>query len=376
MTGVARFEGPVTIDCGFQCRSMRVEGRGYGPGGDVVVRGSLVVDGDADLDASVKVEEGVTAERLDVGGHLESGPITSKMVRVGGHLTTSGSLSSGDVDVGGHMKVRGEVEIVNLRVGGHAEVEGGTISGEVKVRGHFETTKKLTYGTINVFGKLSLPAGSVGEKLMAMGKVEFEGDTSCKAIEVNGMAEVNGSCSASNVQVNGKLDVYGSLKVTEGLEILGSTIVQEKTECGALKVGGRLVSDSVVSLAEARVAGEVRTTKGLKAKSVLIGTGSRVNGPVIGEEVEVGAGVDIGGFFAHATSWRTIGRMTRVDDVYGKEIRIDRYSQARRVFGDVIKMQRGSIADELVYTKDADIPPGVHLERPAKKVDRLPDAPI
>ncbi len=376
VTGGAFFEGPVRIDCDFECKSMRVEGRGFGPGGDVVVKGDLTIRGDADLDASVEVEGDVMAERLDVGGHLESGSITSEAVRVGGHLTTKGTLKSGDVDVGGHAKVMGEVDIANLRVGGHAEIGGGTIRGEIRVRGHFDSTKKLTYGTITVFGKIKLPTESKGERLTALGKVELEGDTSCKVMEVNGVAKVNGDCSTESVKINGKLAVAGSLKVAQKLEVFGTAEMKGKAECGALAVGGRLVSDSVTSGDEASVEGQVWTARGLRAKSVQVGSGSRVNGPIVGDTVEIGKGIDFGGFWANATDWSSMGRMTRVDDVYGKEVRISRYSRAKRVYAEVVKMQGGSIADEVNYTRVADVPAGVHLEKPAKRVARLPDAPL
>ena len=372
----AYFECPVTIACDFECKSMKVEGKGFGPAGDVIVRGDLEVKGDAELDASVEIEGDVTAERLDIGGHLECRSVTSKMVRVGGHLTMRGNLKSDDVDVGGHMRVHGQVDIANLRGGGHAEIGGGTIRGEIKVRGHFETKEKLAFGSINVFGEMKLPAGSTGDRLTALGKVKFEGDASCKVMEVNGVAVVNGDCSVESIKVNGKLFVDGSLAISEKAEIFGSAEARGKTECGALAVGGRLVSDSIVSRSHAEVAGEVRTARGLKAKSVQIGTGSRVNGPIIGETVEIGKGLDLGGFWAHATTWRSVGRPTRVDDVYGKEVTIDRYSRAKRIFAQVVKMQGGSMADEVSYTDEADVPPGVHLEGPAKKVATLPDAPL
>ncbi|HYA55872.1 MAG TPA: hypothetical protein VED22_03640 [Nitrososphaerales archaeon] len=372
----AYFECPVTIDCDFECKSMKVEGKGFGPAGDVVVRGDLTVEGDAELDASVEIEGDVTTERLDIGGHLDCGSVTSKMVRVGGHLSTRGDLKSGDVDVGGHLKVHGQVDIANLRAGGHAEIGGGTIRGEIKVRGHFETKEKLAFGSINVFGKMKLPAGSTGERLTALGKIKFEGDASCKVMEVNGVAEVNGDCSAESIKVNGKLSVDGSLTIAEKAEIFGSAEARGKTECGALAVGGRLVSDSIVSHSQAEVAGEVWTTRGLKAKSVQVGTGSRVNGPIIGETVEIGKGLDLRGFWAHATNWRSVGRPTRVDDVYGKEVTIDRYSRAKRIYAQVVKMQGGSMADDVSYTHEADVPAGVHLEGPAKKVASLPDAPL
>jgi cytoskeletal protein CcmA (bactofilin family) len=374
VSGTAHIEGPVTIECDFECGSMRVEGRGFGPGGDVVVKGNLLARGDLEIDASAQVHGTVTAERVDVGGHLESMGVISKGVRVGGHMKTKGALRADDVDVGGHMAAIGSVDITNLRVGGHAEIAGGTVKGDIKVRGHFRTSGKLTYGTVQVYGHLVLPAGSTGESLTAHGRVEFEGDATCKVLEVNGVAKAQGNLETSNLKVNGKLDVKGSLAVAERFEVLGSAEAKNQIECGALTVGGRLVADRIVASGRAEVGGQVWTSRGLKAKEVVVGAGSRIDGPIAGESVEIGRGLVSGGFWAQMSTLHTLGHLTRVEDVYGKDVRVERYSQAKRIYGETVRMQAGSMADEVNYSKEADISEGVHLERPSKKVDRLPDA--
>ncbi|MDG7008521.1 MAG: polymer-forming cytoskeletal protein [Nitrososphaerota archaeon] len=376
VSGTAYFEGPVTIGCDFECGKMRVEGTGFGPSGNVVVRGNLLAHGDVEIDASAEVHGTVTAERVDVGGHLESTGVTSKVVRVGGHMQTKGNLRADDVDVGGHMAVTESVDISNLRVGGHAEIAGGTIRGDIKVRGHFRTSGKLSYGTVQVYGHLTLPPGSSGESLTASGRVEFEGDALCRVLEVNGVAKARGDLKVSSLKVNGRLDVNGSLNVTEKFEVLGSAESKGQIKCGDLAVGGRLMADSVASSGRAEVGGQVWTSRGLKAKEVVVGAGSRVNGPIVGESVEIGKGVVFGGFWATMSTLHTLGHPTRVDDVYGKNVRVERYSQAKRIYGEIVHMQPGSMADEVNYSKEADISEGVHLEKPSKKVDRLLDAPF
>ena len=377
VAGAANFEGAVTIACDFECGSVRVEGRGFGPGpahGNVTVKGSLLVHGDLEIDASADISGGVTAEGVDVGGHLESGGISAKGVRVGGHMKTRGPLKAGDVDVGGHMSVDEQVDIANLNVGGHAEIGGGTIKGNVRVRGHIKTSAALTYGALQVYGHLVLPAGSSGDRLHALGKVEFEGDTRCKVVEVNGTARADGDFTADSMKVNGKLDVKGSLNISEKFEVFGSADAKDRVECGTLMVGGKLAAEKIDTSGRAEVGGEVRTARGLKARDVVVGTGSRISGPIVGESVEVGKGPITSAWTALA-SLHNLGRMTRVEDVYGKDVRIDRYSRAGRVFTETVRMQSGSMADEVIFTKEADISEGVHLEKPPRKADRLPDAP-
>jgi len=375
VTEGAYLEGPVSIECDFECKSMRVEGKGFGPSGNVEVRGSLLVHGDLEIDASAEVGGEISAERVDVGGHLKTKSITSKGVRVGGHLETRGSLKAEDVDVGGHMNVGELVDISNLRVGGHVEVGGGTIKGDVKVRGRFRAASTLAYGSIQVYGSLVLPRGSRGDKLRALGKVEFEGDGFCKEIEINGTAKARGDLGAEKLQVNGKLEVQGSLKVSEKLEVFGSAEAKKTVECGGLGIWGRLAAERIVASGRAEVGGETWVPHGLMAKDLAVGTGSRVNGPIVADAVEVGVGLQPVGLWAQISSWRTMGRMTRVDDVYARDVRVDRYSQVKRVYAETIRMQSGSAAAEVNFTKEADISEGVHLEKPSRKTDSLPIPP-
>jgi len=375
VTGSAFFEGPATIACDFECGKMRVEGKGFGPSGDVLVKGDLLAHGDLEIDASTEVVGTITAERVDIGGHLKSKSVSSKDLRVGGHMDTRGTLKAGGVDIGGHLSVDEQVDITSLRVGGHGEIGGGTIKGDIKIRGHFKSHSKLTFGTIQVYGHLALPAGSTGEKLTALGKVSLGGDVFCKGMEINGVAEAEGNCRAENLKVNGKLAVEGTLRVSEKLEVLGSAETQG-VECGTLTVGGKLAADKISADGQAVLAGEVWTARGLKAKEVAVGVGSRVDGPIVGDVVEVGKGMDIGGFWMQASRWRSLGRMTKVDDVYGREVRVDRLSQIKKIYADTVRMQMGSMADEVNYTKEADVSEGVHLEKSPRKLERLPDAPL
>ena len=244
------------------------------------------------------------------------------------------------------------------------------------MRGHIKTRRNLNFGDFQVFGHLTLPAGSSGERLNALGRVEFEGDGRCKAFEVNGVARVKGDLETETVKVNGKLDVEGGLKVSDRLEVLGSAEAKGQIECGTLAAGGRLVAARVTVAGQAELGGEVRTARGLKAGDIAVGTGSRINGPISGKTIEIGRGLGSGGFWAQVSNWRSIGRMTRVDDVYGREVRVDSYSQAKRIYAETVRMRPGSMADEVNFTKEADISEGVHLERPQRKLEALPDAPL
>jgi cytoskeletal protein CcmA (bactofilin family) len=379
VTEGAHFDGPVTIKCDFECQSMRVEGRGFGPGGVVKALGDLIVHGSAEITAHLYVEGEVKSETLDVDGHLKSGSLTSKRVRVGGHMQTKGKLEAETLDVGGHLMVSDSIKLVNLDVGGHARIGGGTISGGAKVMGNFESTEKLAYGELKVLGHIRLPAGSSGEHISIHGDVKFAGDTSCKNMKITGVAKVTGNCTAETVEVFGKFDVAGSLKVSKDLKVFGTTEVKQRLECDSIVVGGKLSADQILTRGQAILAGEVEVARGLKAKSIVVGKGSKVTGPLVGEEIDVGMKVDLDiGPWGSLWSgrWLSVGRMTSVEDVHGKAVRINPYSRAKRVFAEVVQMDEGSMADEVTYTSELKLPNNYHLARAPVKTARLPDPPL
>jgi cytoskeletal protein CcmA (bactofilin family) len=375
VTEGAYLEGPATIDCDFECKTMRVEGRGYGPAGDVTINGDLTVHERADIDASVRVKGAILAGDLDIGGHMNSGPLTTRRLRVGGHLKMVGRLEADEVDVGGHMTVPAEVKIRNLRVGGHTTVEGGAITGDIRVRGRFTTTKKLSFGRLEVFGNTSFPAGCSGERLSAIGTVVFDGDASCKELEVTGTARVKGDLTTDNVEVKGKLEVSGRIRASQKIRAWGTVETNGDIQCDSLGVGGKLVADCVSAAERTDITGELRTLRGLKTKTVVVGRGSKVSGPIVAQQVDVGSDADLGSFWG-LPWWRgNFGRTTTVEDIHGNEVRVWGNSRARCIFGETVVMEEGSMAEEVVYTKEVRLP--VHkkyfLTKPPVKTEKLPD---
>jgi len=376
VAGIAQFEGRVTIDCDFECQEMRLEGRGWGPGGDVAVNGDLEVHESADLNASVRVAGGIVAGDLDIGGHLKSGPVKSRRVRVGGHLETEGTLASGDVDVGGHMTVRDGVALSNLRVGGHAKIGGGTISGETRVRGHLTTVKPLTFGSMQVYGHVILPAGSSGARLVALGKVVFEGDANCSELDVIGDAKINGGCNSEDVEVKGGMEVKRDMRVTGKFRVFGTAGIRGTIDCGALGVSGKLEAERIKADEKVDIVGEVNTTRGAKSVSVAVGKGSRVTGPLIGDQVVIGKEMDFGSAWGLPWWRNALGRTTNVEDVYGSSVKIGLNSRARRVFGDAVELESGAMAEEVSYTKALKLANDYHLTNPPAKIAKLPDRPF
>ena len=372
VAGRAYFDGEVTIDGDFECQSIRVEGKGFGPGGDVRINGSLTVEGSADIDASARVSGSVKAGSLDVAGHFRSGMLKTDRLRVGGHLETRGSLDANEVDVGGHMTVLDEVKILNLRVGGHAKIGGGSVKGDVRVRGHFGTTKKVAFGRLETYGNVALPSGSTGERLTVLGRIEFEGDSFCKDLEVTGTAKARGNLSAENVNVKGNLFASGNLQVSKRFQVWGEAGISGALTCETLGVGGKLAADSISASNRADITGEVRAGRGLKSATVVVGRGSKVAGPIFAESVEVGSEADFGSVWG-LPWWRgALGSLTTVEDVHGGSVKLGSHSRAGHIFGRMVEVEEGAAAEEVVYTDQVKLPGRHSLSNPPRKVEELP----
>ena len=376
VTGEARFEGGTSIECDFECRSMRLEGKGFGPGGDVKINGGLMVTESADIDASMSVSGPVEAGDLDVGGHFRSGQAKTNRLRVGGHLETHGRLEAEEVDVGGHMTVLGEVKIGNLRVGGHAKIGGGSVDGDIRVRGHFSTSKKLSFGRLEVYGSMALASESAGERLSALGKVEFEGDFSCRELEVTGTVKARGVLTAETINLKGNLTGAGNLLVSKGLQVWGAADVAGTLTCEILTVGGKLVAERISATKRVDIAGEVRTHSGLKSPTVVVAKGSKISGPIYAESADIGGEGDLGSVWG-VPWWRgATGRPTTVEGVHGGHVTIRLRSRAGAVSGSTVQLEDGATAEEILFTDQVKLADKYFLTKPPRKVEELPDPPF
>src|SRR5208283_3804067 len=183
----------------------------------------------------------------------------------------------------------------------------------------------------------------------------------CDYIEAGGVIEINGDCRSGHIEVGGKFEVDGALFVSDKLEGYGVIEVIGNFEITNLRVSGKLEANRILVKEGADISGKAVTNQGLKAKLVNVRVGSRFEGTLIGERVEVGKSADLsyggGGvnwlIEHHATLlnqsmasrglW-TAGGMSRVDDVYAKEVVIGPMSRAGRIFADVVKLEQSSAA--------------------------------
>ena len=384
--GGAYFEGDANIDCDFECNSLKV-GQSARHGGTLRVKGSLFVHNKLEVSRSLEVRRELRAEEIDVSGKIEADSLICKMVKVGGILKVNTMIESSElVDVGWMMKIPGTVKLHDLTIGGLANIGGGSITGIIEARMKFDSKSELQFGELRIFGKATLPANCTGKKISAFGRLLVNGPINCDEIKVEGSTDVRGNCKSSSIEVHGKLDVLGSLLIIDKIEIHGNVNVRNEINGSNLQVTGNLEATKIVISGEANITGAVETKSGLKAQSIVIGSGSRCEGPLVGERVEIGkSGMNV---MAWGTKWagqnitmRLTGRPTRVENIYGTSVYLREFATARRIFSQNVELEKACSADHLTYSGEIKFPEGnnknsVFINHQPEKVDKLPIPPL
>lgn len=229
-----------------------------------------------------------------------------------------------------------------------------------------------------VYGRGFLPAGCKGRKVSTFGKLNVDGNIACDYIEVGGVIEILGDCHSKRVEVGGKLEVNGSLLVSDKLEGYGVTEIGGNFESSTLRISGKFVANKILVKEEADISGKIETKQGLKAKLLIVRSGSRCEGVLIGERVEVGKSSDLnyGGWGINwATKW-TAGAMARVDDIYATEVVIGPMCRAGHIFADTVKLEKGSAVEQVTYTTELKTDFGAAISQQPQKVNTLPKQPF
>jgi cytoskeletal protein CcmA (bactofilin family) len=346
--------------------------------GKLEVYGNLTVHNQINVSHSVKVKGLINSGNIDVGGRIQAEAIKCGRIRVGGRADIENMFEAQSVDVGGKVAAPGTVKLGDLNVGGEVDVGGGSITGNIRVGGRFSCKKQLEFGELLVYGRGMLPADCKGHKVSTFGKLEVAGNITCDIIEAGGFIEISGDCHAQKVEVGGKIEVSGSLFVSDRLEGYGVIEISDNLETVNLRLSGRLEANRVLVKEGADISGKIETLIGLKAKTVSVRGGSRCEGPLIGERVEVGKSQDLsyGGWGANWGKWAAAGAAARVDDVYGAEVVIGPMCRVKHIFAKTVRLEQGSAAEQITYTAELKMDFGAAVSEQPKKVDNLPKPPF
>ncbi len=343
------------------------------------VNGNLIVHNQLNVSHSVLVKGLINAANIDVGGKIQADSIKCDQMRVGGRVDIQNTFEALGVDIGGKVLALGTVKIGDLHVGGEAEVGGGTITGNIRVGGKFISKSPLEFGELLVYGRGMLPAGCKGHKISTFGKLSIDGNITCDFFEVGGFIEINGDCHAKQVEIGGKLQVTGSLFVSDKIEGYGATEIAGNFESTQLRVSGKFTANRIFVKEQADISGKVETKEGLKTKLLIVRSGSRCIGVLIGERVEVGKSSDLsyGGWGINwATKWGVAGAMARADDIYANEVVIGPMCRIGRIFADTVKLEQGSTAEQVTYTIELKTDFGAVISQQPQKVTSLPKKPF
>ena len=390
-------EGKAFVDCDLECDSLESEvfvstlkQANWGSNrarleltgrysGKIEVNGNLTVHKKLNVSHSVKVTGAINAEDIDVGGKILAAAITCSYMRVGGYAQIDGLFEAKTVEVGGKVYAPNIVKLGDLRVGGEAQVGGGSITGIINVGGHFTAETTLEFGELQIYGRGHLPANCTGKKISANGRLTVDGNIICNKLEIGGFVSVEGDCNAGKVEVGGKFQVSGSLTATEGVEGYGHIEIAGNFESETLHIGGKFEANRATTKEDAILSGKIVTKQGLKANSIIVKSGTKCDGSLIAKQIEVGKSQDMG-YGTWGSMWQgkwAIGWGSAVtQDLYAHEVVIGPMSKVGRVFADIVKLEQGSAAQQVVYTSELEADYTVGICETPKKVTVLPAPPF
>ena len=325
-----------------------------------VIRGSTVrlgrVEGELTVGNNAKIEASSNDEKLVV---------VSKGAYFEGSAEVNCSFESETLKLG----YRGRQP---LRINGNLRVRKKLEIGEsIEVLGIIEAEE------IDVIGKIR--ARSIKcERFNALGNARVIGNLDCDVMETSKVTKIQGNCVAKTVGVNGELRLQGTLESAESVVIYGSADVSQVIKSPTLKIGGKFRALRAEVGSEISLTGEAETAQGLLGNTVIIATGSKCRGPIVGDRVEVGkSGVVLAD---RSNSWagqsfklRVIGKGTRVEDVYGKVVHLGASSQSNNVYSEIVEFEQGAVANQVQYTGQIKGPIQTgHFQRTPRKVTKLP----
>jgi cytoskeletal protein CcmA (bactofilin family) len=259
-----------------------------------------------------------------------------------------------------------------LRIGGNLTVHKRLEIGEsIEVLGTIEAEE------IDVAGKIR--ARSIKcDRFNSFGNASVVGNLDCDVMEISKVTKIQGNCIAKTVGVNGQLHLQGTLESAESIVIYGSADISQVIKSPILKIGGKFRALRAEIGGEIDLTGEAKTVQGLLGNTVIIATGSKCRGPIVGDRVEVGKSGAVpadrrSSWAGQSIKLRVIGKGTRVEDVYGKLVHLGASSQSNNVYSEMVEFEQGAVANQVQYTGEIRGPIQTgHFQRTPRKVTKLP----
>ncbi|MGB6672593.1 MAG: polymer-forming cytoskeletal protein [Candidatus Nitrosopolaris sp.] len=282
----------------------------------------------------------------------------------------------------GSAEVNCNFECETLKVGYRGQqplrIDGNlTVHKKLEIGQSIEVSGTIQAEEIDVVGKIRAQSIKC-DRFNALGNASVMGNLDCDDMEISKVTKVQGNCIAKTVGVNGQLRLQGTLESAESVVIYGSADVSQVVKSPSLKIGGKFRALRAEIGDEINLAGEAETNQGLLCNTVIIATGSKCIGPIVGDRVEVGKSGAV--LTDWSKSWagqslnlRVIGRGTRVEDVYGKLVSLGASSHSNKVYSEIVEFEQGAVANQVQYTGEIRGPIQTgHFQRTPRKVTKLP----
>lgn len=353
VAGQANFEGDAKVEGSLRCRSLSLDR------GNLRVAGALqVAEGLEARHGGVRVDGDLTAREVEVSRScVVLGTFRSDRAEIGGHLEVNGPTLIQHLEAGGSIDLRGPLTAEDVEVGGRILLAGGTAKGSVSVGGLLEVRGDFAFGTLEAGGKIALRGRCSGESIDVGGSLDVEGDlTLTRSVEVGGFTSVQGHLKAPRLEVGGVF--RGTSLECEDIEIGGVLETTGAIRTNRLEIGGKLRAERVEARERAELSGRVTTRLGLKAGRLEVGEDSRIQGPLVGEEV-------------------TLEDDAEAEDIWGGSVRLERKARAGNIYArDVEIARKVRIDGQVSYTGELRVDPDARLAHPPQKVSVLPTPPL
>lgn len=252
-----------------------------------------------------------------------------------------------------------------------------TVHKKLKIGKSIDVAGMIQAKEIDLVGKIHAQSIKC-DRFSTLGNASVTGNLDCREMEINKTTKVQGNCVAKTVEVNGHLHVQGTLEAEQSVVIYGSADVSQVVKSPSLKIGGKFRALRAEISGEIALEGEAESNQGLLGNTVVIATGSKCVGPIVASRIEVGkSGAVIadwrGSWAGQSLKLRVIGKGTRVEEIYGKLVKLGASSQSNKVYSETVEFEHGAIANEVQYTSEIRGPIHTgHFQKVPKKVTKLP----
>ena len=327
--------------------------------------------------SNTSVKRGSTVSLRRVEGDLKVGN-NAKIENSDGKLVvvSQGAYFEGSADV--NCSFECETLKVGYRGRQPLRIAGNlTVHKKFEIGGSLEVSGAIQAEKIDVMGKIRAQSIKC-DRFITHANASITGNLKCDDMEIDKVTKVQGSCVAKTVVVIGQLHLQGTLESTESVVIYGSADCSQVVKSPSLKIGGKFRALSAQISGEIDLAGEAETTQGLFGNTVIIATGSKCAGPIVGDRVEVGkSGVVLAdwrkSWAGQSLKFRVIAKGTHVEDVYGKLVHLGASSQSNKVYSEIVEFEQGAVANQVQYTGEIRGPIQTgHFQHTPRKVTKLP----